>query len=174
MSLQQYNQKRDFHATSEPEGVEGKAHRKPVFVVQKHAASHLHFDFRLEADGVLKSWAVPKGPSMNPADKRLAVEVEDHPLEYASFEGEIAEGNYGAGHVEIWDNGTWEPAEKYGDVVKALEEGVLEFTLKGKILKGAFKLIKTGKTVKNGWLLIKRNDEYAVRETYNAYQVAAE
>ncbi|MCD7977129.1 MAG: hypothetical protein LUG51_08210 [Tannerellaceae bacterium] len=132
MSLETYNKKRDFEHTPEPEGEGAVQTSKLVFVVQRHQASHLHFDFRLEADGVLKSWAVPKGPSMNPSDKRLAVMVEDHPLEYANFKGLIPEGNYGAGIVEIWDSGYWIPAENFHEVGKALEDGMLEFVLKGK------------------------------------------
>jgi bifunctional non-homologous end joining protein LigD len=123
----------------------------PGFVVHEHHARHLHYDFRLEMDGVLKSWAVPKGPSMNPADKRLAIMVEDHPLDYASFEGVIPEGQYGAGTVSIWDKGTYQLID--GEI----ESGRLEFLLKGKRLKGTFVLIKM-KGKEKEWLLIKKKD----------------
>ena len=127
-----------------------------IFVVHEHHATHLHYDFRLEMEGVLKSWAVPKGPSMDPADKRLAVMVEDHPLSYGGWEGIIPEGRYGAGEVIIWDTGQVE-VEKGGP-----EEGIIEFTLHGRKLKGSFALAKMkGGRTKNGWLLIKRNDAYA-------------
>ncbi len=127
-----------------------------IFVVHEHHATRLHYDFRLEMEGVLKSWAVPKGPSMDPADKRLAVMVEDHPLSYGGWEGIIPEGQYGAGEVVIWDTGEFE-LEKGGP-----EEGIIEFTLHGRKLKGSFALarMKGGRTP-NGWLLIKRNDAYA-------------
>lgn len=172
MSLDQYNKKRNFDQTTEPAGVIEKDHKQPVFVVQKHYASHLHYDFRLEVDGVLKSWAVPKGPSMNHSDKRLAVMVEDHPLEYANFHGEIAEGNYGAGSVQIWDSGTWEPAEEFKNAETALANGSIEFNLEGKRLKGRFVLIELKKsTTKNGWLLIKKHDEYSVQSKYDANDV---
>ena len=133
---------------------------QPVFVVQKHQATRLHYDFRLEVDGVLKSWAVPKGPSMNPADKRLAVMVEDHPDDYKDFEGTIPEGEYGAGTVMIWDYGTFEVKE--GNAAEALQRGAIKCTLNGKKLKGGFKLVHTsmgGK--KENWLLIKEKDASA-------------
>src|SRR5690349_11896364 len=115
MSLTEYQRKRDFRVTSEPRGGKVKSHRKLAFVVQKHAASHLHYDFRLELDGVLLSWAVPKGPSLDPAQKRLAMHVEDHPIEYGKFEGIIPQGEYGGGTVMLWDRGTWEPVDDGGE-----------------------------------------------------------
>ena len=136
MSLSKYNQKRDFKQTQEPKGKIEKSASKLIFVVQKHAASHLHYDFRLEMDGVLKSWAVPKGPSMNPDDKRLAMMVEDHPYSYKDFEGTIPAGNYGAGNVIVWDNGTYTPDEPTENPEKTLladlKKGHLSFILKGK------------------------------------------
>ena len=172
MELEDYNKKRDFDKTSEPEGVVEKDNGKLIFVVQRHDSSHLHFDFRLEWNGVLKSWAIPKGPSMDPAEKRLAIMVEDHPLDYAKFEGDIPKGEYGAGEVRIWDKGTWSPYEKFEDVDKALKDGLLEFNLKGKNLKGGFALVELKKsTTPNGWILVKKDDKYAVREDYDAYDI---
>lgn len=172
MGLTEYKKKRDFDQTPEPSGVLEKDHKQAVFVVQKHYASHLHYDFRLEVNGVLKSWAVPKGPSMNHKDKRLAVMVEDHPLDYAGFHGEIPDGNYGAGTVEIWDSGTWQPNEEFNDAEKSLENGLIEFTLKGKKLKGMFALVELKKsTTKNGWLLIKKSDKYDVDSSYDANRI---
>ena len=140
-SLRQYHAKRDFASTPEPKGkVKKKAGKKPIFCVQKHLASHLHYDFRLEHKGVLLSWAVPKGPSLNPKDKRLAMRVEDHPLDYADFEGVIPEG-YGAGIVLLWDQGTWEP--EVGDVDEAMANGELKFKLNGVNLKGSWVLVRT-------------------------------
>ncbi|HVU98174.1 MAG TPA: DNA ligase D [Puia sp.] len=175
MALKEYKQKRKFAATPEPQG--GKASGKTLqFVVQKHAASHLHYDFRLEMNGVLKSWAIPKGPSLNPADKRLAMMVEDHPWDYKDFEGIIPEGNYGAGTVMVWDEGTYEAMEETngqrrvaGDTKKAqekvllkeLREGSLKFRLNGKKLKGEFALVRTKGRGENSWLLIKHRDRYA-------------
>ena len=161
MALEQYNKKRRFNDTPEPQGKmdRGKQHR---FVVQKHRASHLHYDFRLEMDGVLKSWAVPKGPSLDPGDKRLAMQVEDHPVSYFHFEGKIPEGNYGAGTVMVWDTGTWEPL---GDEHEMLNKGDLKFRLNGEKLKGEFVLAKmrSHRPGSKGteWLLIKKKDEYA-------------
>ncbi len=173
MSLAAYNRKRDFQKTSEPVPEE-KQVRHPdrlSFVVQRHHASHLHFDFRLEFDGVLKSWAIPKGPSMNPADKRLAVLVEDHPLDYARFEGTIPSGNYGAGTVEVWDSGLWYPAQGFEDIGKALKDRLLEFYLEGEYLKGAFRLMGMNRTDPKNWLLIKRKDEAAYLNMYDANQL---
>jgi DNA ligase D-like protein (predicted 3'-phosphoesterase) len=167
MSLKEYNQKRNFNSTVEPEGEIKKSTSELIFVVQKHAASHLHYDFRLEMDGVLKSWAVPKGPSMNPADKRLAIMVEDHPYTYKDFEGTIPEGNYGAGSVIVWDNGTYiladeDPSDKLESKAKAnLQKGHLSFILNGKKLKGEFALVKLKTKQENTWLLIKSKDQYA-------------
>jgi bifunctional non-homologous end joining protein LigD len=167
MTLTRYKRKRDFTATSEPKGNVRASRGALRFVVQKHAASHVHYDFRLELDGVLKSWALPKGPSMNPSDKRLAMMVEDHPLDYRTFEGSIPEGNYGAGEVIVWDEGVYH-AEGTSDRLEStrmlrhgLEEGKLSFTLEGKKLKGGFTLIKTGSREKPSWLLIKRRDRFA-------------
>jgi bifunctional non-homologous end joining protein LigD len=166
MSLKKYQQKRRFDVTPEPSGNEAGAKKKPVelvFVVQKHRASHLHYDFRLEMHGVLLSWAVPKGPSLDPAVKRLAMQVEDHPIEYASFEGTIPEGEYGGGTVMVWDQGTWEPEQPDPDA--ALAKGDLKFTLYGKKLKGSWVLVRTrgfgGSSGRSSWLLIKHRDQYA-------------
>lgn len=165
MSLNKYTQKRNFNSTNEPKGEMGKAGNELIFVVQKHAASHLHYDFRLEMDGVLKSWAIPKGPSMNPAVKRLAIMVEDHPYDYKDFEGVIPEGNYGAGKVIVWDNGTYtltEDSEEISNKFKEdLNKGNLGFILKGHKLKGEFALVKLKGKQENAWLLIKKNDDFA-------------
>jgi len=164
MSLDEYRRKRNFAETPEPRGRAGARgrRRRPIFVVQKHAASRLHYDFRLEINGVLASWAVPKGPSMNPAEKRLAVMTEDHPLEYADFEGVIPEGEYGAGTVLVWDRGTWEPIE---DPHASFVKGRLKFRLHGEKLRGGWTLvrIKSRDTRQQGktWLLIKERDEAA-------------
>lgn len=155
--LSDYQSKRNFERTLEPAGGAAEAGASLRFVVQKHAASHLHYDFRLEWARVLKSWAVPKGPSLNPKEKRLAVQVEDHPVEYASFEGTIPEGEYGAGTVMVWDYGTWEPA---GDVDEMLRKGSLKFYLHGERLKGKWALVQIKKDPKN-WLLIKEQDDQA-------------
>jgi len=167
MALKDYNNKRKFDETSEPKGKTKKSKDKPIFVIQRHAASRLHYDFRLEMEGVLKSWAVPKGPSLDPKDKRLAMMVEDHPYDYKDFEGNIPEGNYGAGQVEVWDSGTYEPLEentKLSDekeLLKELHAGSLKFILHGKKLKGEFALVKMKNTDDNSWLLIKHKDDFA-------------
>ncbi len=176
MSLFKYQQKRRFDETPEPpaesrspersrRAEESKTkYKKLIFVVQKHHATQLHYDFRLELDGVLKSWAVPKGPSMDPKVKRLAMMVEDHPYEYKDFEGMIPENNYGAGKVIIWDKGWYELHREEPSWPATLQEGLkkgdLKFILHGKKLKGSFALIKTHMG-KNAWLLIKHRDKYA-------------
>ena len=165
-ALEEYAKKRDFTKTAEPRAIRRKAAAKLAYVIQKHEASRLHYDLRLELDGVMRSWAVPKGPSLDPAVKRLAVEVEDHPVDYNSFEGTIPEGEYGGGTVMIWDRGTWEYA---GDTTsgvagarRGLQKGTLEFTLAGKRLKGNWVLIRTRRAGKaQQWLLIKQRDRYA-------------
>jgi len=165
MSLDPYRQKRNFQVSPEPRGSKrGAAALQPrlQFVVQKHRATQLHYDFRLEFKGVLLSWAVPKGPSLDPSVKRLAMQVEDHPLEYAGFEGVIPEGEYGGGTVMVWDRGDWVP--EVADVEKALEKGDLKFTLHGKKLRGSWVLVRTrgyGGTEGRSWLLIKHRDQYA-------------
>jgi len=155
-SLKDYKKKRHFTKTPEP-GPEKKTTRTGrLFVVQKHRASHLHYDFRLEADGVLKSWAIPKGPSLDPSVKRLAMQVEDHPVDYAKFEGVIPEGEYGGGTVMVWDYGTYQP-ENTDDVTTAIRKGELKFSLKGKKLSGSWALVRTRD---RQWLLIKHRDYY--------------
>ena len=175
MGLKEYNEKRDFEKTSEPEGKEEKASEKLVFVVQRHAATRLHYDFRLEMEGVLKSWAVPKGPSLNPKDKRLAMMVEDHPYSYRTFEGTIPADNYGGGEVEIWDEGTYEALEKKDGrsdeemLLEGLKKGSLKVILYGEKLKGEFALVKLKSADnENAWLLIKHKDAFAVSEQYDA------
>ncbi|BEV04646.1 DNA polymerase ligase N-terminal domain-containing protein [Chryseobacterium gambrini] len=167
MALKDYNEKRKFDETSEPKGKTKKSKDQLIFVIQRHAASRLHYDFRLEMDGVLKSWAVPKGPSLDPKDKRLAMMVEDHPYDYKDFEGNIPEGNYGAGQVEIWDSGTYEPLDNNSklsdekELLNELKAGSLKFILHGKKLKGEFALVKMKNTEENSWLLIKHKDDFA-------------
>lgn len=168
MSLKEYNQKRDFSKTAEPKSGKPKAEDKLQFVIQKHDASRLHYDFRLEMAGVLKSWAVPKGPSTDPKNKRLAMMVEDHPFDYRGFEGIIPKGEYGGGTVIVWDEGTYEPIEKIEGkkaqekhLLKQLHSGSLKIILHGKKLKGEYALVKTHGMGENGWLLIKHKDDYA-------------
>jgi bifunctional non-homologous end joining protein LigD len=165
--LKTYRAKRDFKITSEPRGRVARAPKTGLrFVIQRHAATRLHYDFRLELDGVYKSWAVTKVPSLDPATKRLAVEVEDHPLEYGTFEGTIPEGQYGGGTVQLWDQGTWKP--KSDDPRRDLAEGHLKFELNGKRLHGGWALIrmrdrnaKPGHKTRHNWLLIKEKDDAA-------------
>jgi bifunctional non-homologous end joining protein LigD len=158
--LAEYNRKRRFDVTPEPAGKVGRGKKKESeFVVQKHRASRLHYDFRLEHDGVMLSWAVPKGPSLDPSVKRFAMQTEDHPLEYNQFEGVIPEGEYGGGTVMIWDRGTWEPEAE--DVDRALEKGDLKFILHGKKLRGSWVLVRMRS---RQWLLIKHRDIYASTE----------
>ena len=163
-SLADYQKKRDFKTSPEPGPRVRRAKKKRlIFCVQKHLASHLHYDFRLEHNGVLLSWAVPKGPSLNPRDKRLAMRVEDHPFDYADFEGVIPEG-YGAGIVMVWDKGTWTPEPGFEDVDTALVDGELKFRLDGVKLKGSWVLVRTnsdGYPEGRTWLLIKHRDEWA-------------
>jgi len=159
-TLAEYNRKRRFDVTPEPRGGRRRpAASRRVFVVQKHRAGHLHYDFRLEHEGVMLSWAVPKGPSLDPSVRRLAMMVEPHPIEYNEFEGVIPEGEYGGGTVMIWDRGTWEP--EVPDVGKALAKGDLKFTLRGRKLKGSWVLVRTRD---RKWLLIKHRDTAASTE----------
>jgi DNA ligase D-like protein (predicted 3'-phosphoesterase) len=155
--LAPYRAKRDFSKTAEPSGDRPAASTGHAYLIQKHAARRLHYDFRLEIDGTLKSWAVTRGPSLNPADKRLAVHVEDHPLAYGDFEGTIPQGEYGGGTVMLWDQGTWEPI---GDAERGLKKGRLDFELHGKRLKGRWHLVRMagnrrGEAKRENWLLIK-------------------
>jgi len=161
--LEAYRKRRDFSRTPEPSGVDKKSSKKLIFVIHKHDAKKLHYDLRLELGGVLKSWAVPKGPSINQRDRRLAVETEDHPLEYANFEGVIPEGEYGAGTVMVWDIGTYTNASRWEHKDVSMEEGLnkgkIKFILDGKKLKGKFVMMKT--KWGDNWLLIKMKDEWA-------------
>jgi bifunctional non-homologous end joining protein LigD len=165
-SLRDYHRKRDFKRTAEPKGAVGKRKASKLrYLIQKHAARALHYDFRLEWNGTLMSWAVPKGPSENPDDKRLAVHVEDHPLDYGNFEGTIPKGEYGGGTVMLWDKGTWQPHED--EVDAALKKGKLSFTLHGVRLKGNWALVRLRKRSpkeKDNWLLIKEHDEFERHE----------
>ena len=160
MTLEKYDAKRNFSKTPEPRGEVARSGERLSFVIQKHAASKLHYDFRLELDGTLKSWAIPKGPSLDPGDKRLAVHVEDHPLSYASFEGDIPEHEYGAGHVIVWDRGSWTPV---GDAAEGYRKGHLKFRLDGEKLSGGWALLRMRRpgSDKDNWLLVKERDEAA-------------
>ena len=166
MPLEEYRRKRKFSKTPEPPGRVGRGSgRNRIFVVQKHDATRLHYDFRLEMNGVLASWAVPKGPSLNPAVKRLAIRTEDHPIEYADFEGLIPEGEYGAGTVMVWDKGTYDPEDKLSPE-QQLARGEVKVVLHGQKLRGGFVLVYPGRRLaepgeKTRWLLIERRDEYA-------------
>jgi len=165
MSLDEYHKKRDFQKTPEPSGKGdiSKSSDKLIYVIQKHRATRLHYDFRLEWNGTLLSWAVPKGPSLDPAVKRLAMQVEDHPVEYATFEGVIPNDEYGGGTVMVWDTGTWEP--EVPNVDEALRKGDLKFTLHGKKLRGSWALVRTrgfgSSKGRSSWLLIKHRDQYS-------------
>jgi bifunctional non-homologous end joining protein LigD len=159
-SLTEYKKKRRFTKTPEPGPEKKRTKTGRIFVVQKHRATQLHYDFRLEVDGVLKSWAVPKGPSLDPKVRRLAMQVEDHPVDYAQFEGVIPEGEYGGGTVMVWDYGTYKP-EETDNVAEALRKGELKFSLNGKKLKGSWVLVRTRD---RQWLLIKHRDYYTTEE----------
>lgn len=166
MPLEKYRQKRNFGVSPEPKGSKVSSRKSSLhYVIQKHRASHLHYDFRLEWNGVLLSWAIPKGPSLDPTVKRLAMQVEDHPVEYGRFEGAIPEGEYGGGTVMLWDRGTWSPEEP--DVQAALRKGSLKFELNGKKLHGSWALVRTrnyGGTKTMPWLLIKHKDHFASKK----------
>ena len=168
MKLKEYRKKRHFQVSPEPPGQEDPSAKKKaplIYVVQKHRASQLHYDFRLEWNGTLLSWAVPKGPSLDPAVKRLAMKVEDHPIEYATFEGVIPKGEYGGGTVMVWDSGIWKPDDEDADA--SLRRGELKFTLFGKKLRGSWVLIRTrgyGSSSDRSWLLIKHRDAFATTE----------
>lgn len=170
MSLDKYKDKRNFKKTAEPEAGKSSGKDALSFVVQKHHATNLHYDLRLEVDGVLKSWAVPKGPSLNPADKRLAVMVEDHPFDYKDFEGTIPEEEYGGGEVIIWDQGSYQSlsSKDRNESEKLMREGLskgeIKFVLNGKKLKGEFVLLKMKGRGENNWLLIKHRDNFASKE----------
>jgi bifunctional non-homologous end joining protein LigD len=160
MALTEYKKKRKFDKTPEPGPTKKRTKTGLLFVVQKHRATQLHYDFRLEVDGVLKSWAVPKGPSLDPKVRRLAMQVEDHPVDYADFEGVIPEGEYGGGTVMVWDYGTYKP-ENGDDPAQRLRKGELKFSLNGKKLKGSWVLVRTRD---RQWLLIKHKDYYTTEE----------
>ena len=175
--LAEYNRKRDFSRTREPAGtVPRRAGKKLQFVVQKHAASHLHYDFRLELDGVMKSWAVPKGPSLDPSVRRLAMEVEDHPISYNTFEGTIPAGEYGGGTVMLWDRGTYEAEDGGGaeSLRHGYAKGDLKIVLHGKRLKGGWVLVRMNRPGRPQWLLIKHRDgtEDASRELTEEYKTS--
>ncbi len=164
--LEGYSHKRNFDRTPEPDDDTTHSSDRPIFVIQKHDASTLHYDFRLEVDGVLKSWAIPKGPSTDPREKRLAMPTEDHPLDYANFEGVIPEGEYGAGTVLVWDKGPYHNlrADKSGDsksMKQSLQDGKLEVWLEGEKLQGGYALIRTNSGDDERWLLVKMDDDEA-------------
>lgn len=160
--LEEYQEKRDFNESPEPEGKEeNPSGNKPIYVIQKHDASNLHYDLRLESEGVLKSWAVPKGPSMDPDVKRLAIPTEDHPIEYAEFEGVIPEGHYGAGTVIVWDYGNFKNTKEDKSFEETLEDGHSTIRILGEKLKGEFALIRTGKGDNPRWLFFKMKGEEA-------------
>ena len=165
--LKAYREKRDLRVSPEPSGERGQSGKTPRFVIQKHDASTLHYDVRLEIEGVLKSWSVPKGPSTDPRQRRLAIETEDHPVSYAGFEGVIPEGEYGAGTVLVWDRGRIRNlrAEKDDDqeatLAESFEEGKIEVWLEGEKLRGGYALIRTGKNAEKQWMLIKMKDAAA-------------
>ena len=167
MTLEEYRRKRDFGKTPEPQGGRRRSGRSPVFVVQKHDASRLHYDLRLEVDGVLKSWSLPKGPSMDPGQKRLAVPTEDHPLGYRTFEGVIPEGEYGAGAVVVWDEGTYRSlTERNGEplpMARALDEGHATVLLEGRKLHAGFALTRVPRGGRPSWLFVKMADDAADR-----------
>ncbi|MFT3796226.1 DNA ligase D [Flavobacterium sp.] len=178
MTLAKYNQKRDFKKTAEPKGIPKTSKGQLRFVVQKHAASHLHYDFRLEIGGVLVSWAIPKGPSANPSDKRLAMHVEDHPMDYIDFEGTIPKGEYGGGTVMVWDIGTYEPegeialGRQNAEMKKQHKAGSIKIVLHGKKLKGSWALVEMHGRGENQWLLIKHKDEFSGTDIdYNPYSI---
>jgi DNA ligase D-like protein (predicted 3'-phosphoesterase) len=162
-ALKKYHEKRDFSKTPEPKG--GVPSERPRFCVQRHEATRLHYDFRLEANGVLLSWAVPEGPSFDPAEKRLAVRTEDHPIDYLEFEGIIPEKQYGAGTVVVWDLGIYQnittKKDKKLETMEAVEHGHIKFVMLGEKLKGTFALTRMGNANEKNWLLVKVNDEYA-------------
>ena len=166
--LAKYRQMRDFAQTAEPSGKNGKVLPSKAFrfVIQKHAASHLHFDLRLEYEGTFRSWAVPKAPSLDPKDRRMAVEVEDHPLDYGDFEGTIPKGQYGGGTVMLWDRGYWAPEKGFENIGQALAKGELKFVMEGERMHGSWVIVRTkgrgDAKAKNLWLLIKHRDEGAV------------
>lgn len=164
--LMTYREKRDFRQTSEPQGGERQPSDEPTFVIQKHDARRLHYDFRLEVDGVLKSWAVPKGPSTDPSEKRLAVPTEDHPLEYADFEGVIPEDEYGGGTVLVWDTGPYrnlmaDKEDTHWSMQRSIDEGHVEVWLEGEKLRGEYALVRFREGEDEAWLLIKMKDEAA-------------
>ena len=180
MDLDKYNEKRDFTKTKEPKGAVKKSDGVLRFVVQMHDASHLHYDFRLEIDGVLVSWAVPKGPSEDPADKRLAVHVENHPMDYINFEGTIPEGEYGGGTVMVWDTGTYRAEDnddaKNDDALmqKQLEDGSIKIIIEGEKLKGAWHMVKMKGNEKN-WLLMKsKSDSKSLKKDFTAKSVLSD